>query len=121
MYSFPKSSRLLKRADFVRVYDHGTRMSARLLTAFVFRNDDPARPAGARIGFTVPKAIGKATVRNRIRRRTREAVRGEYAGIGTEWDIVIHPRRTVLDADFEELRTDVRRLLTKVRELKEAR
>ena len=118
MYSFPKSSRLLKRAEFVRVYEQGARFSSRLLTGFLLRNEDASRPATARFGFTVPKAIGKAAFRNRIRRRTREAVRMEYPAIEVLSDIVIHPRRTVLDAEFEELRKDVRRLLTKMRELK---
>jgi ribonuclease P protein component len=111
VFSFPKSSHLLKRADFRRVYDNGTRYSSRLLSAFILNNPDPARPQGARIGFTVPKAIGKAVVRNRIRRRTREAVRLDYASIGPTWDVVIHPRRNVLDAPFDELRREVRKLI----------
>jgi ribonuclease P protein component len=110
---FPKSKRLLKRADFLRVYDHGSRHSSRLLSAFLFRNPDPRRPPEARIGLTVPKALGKAVVRNRIRRRTREAVRLEYAAIGSQWDIVIHPRRTVIEARFDELRREVRKLAAK--------
>lgn len=110
---FPKDSRLLKRADFRRVYDNGIRHSSRLLSAFLFDNPDAARPQRARVGFTVPKALGKAVVRNRIRRRTREAVRIDYPAIGPRWDIVIHPRRNVLDATFDELRREVRRLLAK--------
>jgi ribonuclease P protein component len=110
---FPKSSHLLKRPDFRRVYDTGTRYSSRLLSAFLLDNRDETRPHAARVGFTVPKALGKAVVRNRIRRRTREAVRLDYAAIGPTWDIVIHPRRAALDAPFEELRREVRRLLAK--------
>ncbi len=109
--AFPKSSHLLKRADFVRVYDHGQRFSSRLLSAFFLLNDSPGRPAQPRIGFTVPKALGKSVVRNLIRRRTREAVRLEYASIGERWDIVLHPRRSIIEAPFEELRDDVRRLI----------
>jgi len=101
------------------VYDTGSRFSSRLLAAFILQNEDPARAPVARIGFTLPKAIGKAVIRNRIRRRTREAIRLEYSAIGSRWDIVIHPRRNVLQASFEELQGDVRRLVAKVRELKE--
>jgi ribonuclease P protein component len=110
---FPKDSRLLKRADFRRVYDNGLRYSSRLLAAFLLDNPDPARPPLARIGFTVPKPLGKAVIRNRIRRRTRDAVRLDYPSIGPGWDIVIHPRRNVLDASFEDLRREVRKLLAK--------
>ena len=113
MHPFPKSSRLLKRADFRRVYDTGTRYSSRLLSAFLLNNRDPSRPPHARIGFTVPKAIGKAVVRNRIRRRTREAIRLDYQLIQPHWDLVIHPRRLILDAPFSELRQEVRKLLAR--------
>jgi ribonuclease P protein component len=108
---FPKSSRLLKRADFRRVYDNGIRYSSRLISAFLLNNSDPGRPTQARIGFTVPKALGKAVVRNRIRRRTREALRLEYAAIEPAWDIVIHPRRNVFDAPFDALLREMRKLI----------
>lgn len=101
----------MKRVDFQRVYDTGTRFSSRLLTAFLLRNVDDSRPPHARIGFTIPKAVGKANIRNRIRRRTREAVRLDYARIGPLWDIVIHPRRVVQEVSFDEIRVEVRRLL----------
>lgn len=108
---FPKSSRLLKRADFRRVYDTGFRYSGRLLSAFLLNNQDPARPPHARVGFTLPRKIGKAVFRNRMRRRTREAVRLDYALIGNTWDIVIHPRRNLLEAPFDEVRREVRKLI----------
>ncbi len=109
--AFPKTSHLLKRADFVRVYDHGTRYSSRLLSAFLYRNDDPLRPQRARIGFTVPKALGKANVRNLIRRRTREALRLDYSALPAYLDLVVHPRRLAAEAQFDELRQEVRRLI----------
>lgn len=111
MFSYPKSSRLLKRADFRRVYDNGTRYSSRLLSAFLLKHTDPDLHPQARIGFTVPKAIGKAVIRNRIRRRTREAIRLDYGRIGACWDIVIHPRQNVLDATFDEVCREVRKLI----------
>jgi ribonuclease P protein component len=110
---FPKSSRLLKRVDFRRVYDNGSRYSSRLLSAFLLNNEDAGRPAHARIGFTVPKAIGKSVIRNRVRRRTREAIRLDYGLIGPTWDIVVHPRRNILDAPFDELRQEVRKLINR--------
>ena len=113
---FPKSHRLLKRVDFRRVYDTGSRYSSRLLSAFLLDNKDDSRPAHARVGFTVPKAIGKAVIRNRVRRRTREAIRLDYALIGATWDIVVHPRRNILDAPFDELRQEVRKLINRCKQ-----
>jgi ribonuclease P protein component len=62
------------------------------------------------VGFTAPKALGKAVVRNRIKRRIREAVRLELALLSPEWSIVFNPRRKVLDCLFTELQAEVRRL-----------
>ena len=66
-----------------------------------------------RIGFTVPRALGKAVVRNRIRRRVREAFRVRLPEIGPDWQIVINPRRRSLDAPFEELKREVEKVVRK--------
>lgn len=68
---------------------------------------------GPRVGFTTPKALGKAVVRNRIRRRIREAVRLELAALSSEWSIVFNPRRKAFDCPFNELQTEVKRLFLK--------
>ncbi|MBS1877217.1 MAG: ribonuclease P protein component [Acidobacteria bacterium] len=110
---FPKSSRILKSGDFRRVYDQGIRFSTRLFTAFCLDIADPGRATGPRIGFTVPRAVGKSVQRNRIRRRMREAWRAEVCAVAPQWDVVLNPRRTVLDAPFDDLRNEVRKLVSK--------
>ena len=64
------------------------------------------------MGFTVPRAFGKAVSRNRIKRRLREALRVRFPEIGPQWDIVINPRRAALAATPQELRKEVDRLVT---------
>jgi RNase P protein component len=66
-----------------------------LFAAFVVREPDADGP---RIGFTIPRAVGKAVVRNRIRRRVREAVRFHLDRLNPQWSIVINPRRKAFDA-----------------------
>ena len=65
---------------------------------------------GPRIGFTVPRAVGNAVVRNRIRRRLREAVRLHLHRLSPQWSIVINPRRKAMDAPMPELEREVERL-----------
>src|ERR1017187_5427648 len=94
-YDFPKRVRLLRSKDFRRVYDQGSRFSGPMFAAFCLRG---AAEDGPRIGFTVPRAVGKAVVRNRIKRRMREAVRFALDRLNPHWSIVINPRRKAFDA-----------------------
>ena len=77
---------------------------------------------GARIGFTVSRALGGAVERNRIRRRTREAVRQHYSLLaGEAVDVVINPRKSVLKADFAVLSQEVARAFAVVRQARQRR
>jgi ribonuclease P protein component len=86
-------------------------MTSRCFVAFCRKQDDSASPS--RFGFTVPKALGKAVKRNRIKRRMREAVRAHLDDLSTEWAIVFNPRRAVLDAPFEEVCQEVGRIFAR--------
>src|SRR5262249_50883968 len=68
---FPRSSRLLKHADFQAVYKEGRKQFTGNLAAFYRERSDQSGP---RIGFAVGKVLGGAVQRNRIRRRMRAAV-----------------------------------------------
>jgi len=67
-------------------------------------------PDGPHIGFTTPRALGKAVVRNRIKRRVREAVRLYLDRLNPQWSIVINPRCKALNASTQELQREVERL-----------
>ena len=56
-----------------------------------------------RIGITVSKKLGHAVVRNRIRRRIREAYRLNEAAFTPGWDIVVVARSRCLEANFDSL------------------
>ena len=89
------------------MYDGGARYSGPLFAAFCLRE---THSGGPRIGFTTPRALGKAVVRNRIRRRVREAVRLLLERLSPQWSIVINPRRKAFDAPAAELRREVEKL-----------
>ncbi len=111
--SFPKSARILKSSAFRTVYDEGTRISGPYFSAFCLRVPEGGGP---RVGFTAPRALGKAVVRNRIKRRVREAVRKELHRLGPQWHIVINPRRTALDAALEDITREVQRVFDRCKE-----
>ncbi len=107
---FPKSSRLLARADFRRAYDNGNRLPSSSFTLFWLRRPELSQP---RVGFTTPRALGGAVVRNRIKRRLREAVRHELPGFPLAVDYVFNPRRKLLESPLPELRAEVRKVFAR--------
>lgn len=102
---FPRSARLLRRADFERVYRYGKKHFTGHMTVFFLRRDLPQ--GGPRAGLTVGRALGGAVVRNRIRRRLREAVRSSLGRLQASVDLVLHPRKSVLDQEFDRLCDEV--------------
>ncbi len=108
--SFPKSARILRSADFRRVYDEGFRVSSPYFTAFCAAAKEPKGP---RIGLAVSRATGKAVVRNRVKRRLREAVRRELWRLEPRWEIVINARQAALTAPLAELRRAMERLFSR--------
>jgi ribonuclease P protein component len=62
-----------------------------------------ALPAGPRLGVTATRALGGAVVRNRIKRRLREAFRLHRSNLAAPWDIVLNPRRAAAGASFAEV------------------
>lgn len=86
------------------------RVTSPLFAAFCLARNDPAGP---RIGLTVPRALGGAVARNRIKRRIREAFRMHRAEFGPQWDIVVNPRRAALDAAFAEIERGLQKVIEK--------
>ena len=61
------------------------------------------RTAQNRVGITVSKRLGKAHVRNRVRRRLREVYRLNEAAFRPGWDIVVVARTRAISAPFDQL------------------
>jgi ribonuclease P protein component len=105
------SGRLTRRAEFLRAAAKGRKapMPGLVLQAL------PREDAGpARLGFTVTKKIGNAVIRNRTRRRLKEAARlvlAEQPVAGV--DLVLIGRAGTAKRDFTGLQSDIRRALAK--------
>ena len=61
------------------------------------------RTATNRVGITVSKKLGKANVRNRVRRRLREVYRLNEDKFQPGWDIVVVARTRAIRAPFDTL------------------
>lgn len=70
---------------------------------------------GHRVGFTVTKKVGNAVVRNRVKRRLREAARIELAEAACPgFDYVLIGRKATLGREFDRLREDLAKAVRKV-------
>jgi len=105
--AFPKDFRLRTAADFKKVYSKGAKRKARLFVVFALRNGLEY----SRFGLTTPRKLGKAHVRNRLKRAVREILRTSRAAIPTGFDFVVNPRRSASDREIEELRRELLPLL----------
>jgi ribonuclease P protein component len=103
-----KKNRIRKRRDFLRVQRFGIRVSAKFFT--LVGRIAPQNSEG-RLGLTVSKAIGKAHVRNLIKRRLRHILR-ENCFFFIHFDLVVVAQPSIISISFEELRAELLRALT---------
>jgi ribonuclease P protein component len=107
-----KVSRLIKRADFLRL-SRGRRWSA---PGLVLQMAPAPEPLDAlRVGFTATKKLGGAVVRNRVKRRLREAASAVLPLLGQRsHDYVLVGREATAERPFEALIEDLKQALRKV-------
>jgi ribonuclease P protein component len=108
--NFYTVERIRRRPDFQQVYDRGMKVGGRYSTIFVLPH---ATPGGgpSRLGIAATKKLGGAVVRNRAKRLIREVFRRNKIAPG--FDIVVIPKRPLLDASLTVLEADYRMLVTR--------
>lgn len=102
---FTLRERVRRRREYQAVYEHGARLSGSFMTVFFYRNT-LGQP---RLGIAATRKIGPAVGRNRAKRRVRELFRRNKIAEGV--DIVVIPRRELIDAPFERIEADYRAIL----------
>ena len=88
--------RLSRSRDFDAVYRHGRSVSTRFLVLYWFARGDEGE--GPRLGLAVPKAVGTAVVRNKMKRRLREALRTRLPDLPQDQDYVLVVRPGLAEA-----------------------
>jgi len=101
MPGFERSERLRRRSEFQHVYDRGIRVHGRYATVFLLPREQP----GGRLGIAATRKLGSAVRRNRAKRLIREIFRRNKA---PGFDLVVVPRRELLDASLTALEADYR-------------
>ena len=91
-----RRNRLSRSRDFDAVYRQGRSVSTRFLTLYWFQRAEAL--GDPRLGFAVPKAVGNAVVRNRIKRQLREIIRGRLDRVPATNDYVLVVRRGLPEA-----------------------
>ncbi|MCS6829218.1 MAG: ribonuclease P protein component [Armatimonadota bacterium] len=101
----PRHERLRRRKDFLACYNEGRAYAQAHLVLYV-------RPqsGGRRFGFVVGKKVGKAVVRNRVKRRLRAACRECLPNLSEGFDAVIVARRNAGEADYHQLLQEMQTL-----------
>jgi ribonuclease P protein component len=103
--AFRAPEHIRARGDFERIYNSGRRLTGRLMTLFI----GPNGTSHPRLGIAATRKLGPAVVRNRARRLARELFRHHKPPGGL--DIVVIPRREMLDASYVTLEAEFRALL----------
>jgi len=91
-----RRNRLSRSRDFDAVYRHGRSASTRFLTLYWFQRDESV--GDPRLGFAVPKAVGNAVVRNRIKRQLRELFGQRVEQLPATNDYVLKVRKGLPEA-----------------------
>ena len=106
--------RLRKHADYQRAYSVARKRQSASMSWFLAPQSSE-NTSSARVGLTVGKVLGKAHERNRIKRRMREALRRHLDLLPRGFDLIFHPRRSVLTIEFAKLDSEIVRILEQVR------
>ena len=105
MTGFTRTERVRRRVEYQQIYDRGVRTHGRYLTMFTLSNNLPV----GRLGIAATKKLGGAVERNRAKRLIREVFRRNKLAPG--FDIVVIPKRELLDASLTALETEFRNTL----------
>jgi len=109
-----KKYRLTSSRSFDYAYKHGESYVDRFLVLYVLKSKYPT----PKVGFSVGKRVGCSVIRNRTKRRLREAFRKEFARVEKGYNYVVVARTASAERTYDELRQSLLSLLEGAGKLK---
>ena len=101
--------KLSKTSEFKKVFSEGRRIEGKNLIIFILKNDyNFNRP-----GIIIKKETGKAVVRNKIKRRLREAFQLINKKLSLGYDIIVLAKNNIRESDYFEICHDLESLFCK--------
>ena len=104
-----KQFRLKKKYQFNYVYRVGKSLGGKLMVIYYTTSKNTV----IKVGISVNKKIGHAVVRNRTKRRIREAVYPNLTKLKTNFNLVIIAKNAIVDAPFNAIESELKYLLKK--------
>ena len=102
-------NRLRKRKEFAYLYNNGTAKHTEHLTVVYL----PTKHRALKIGFSVAKKIGKANVRNLVKRRLRSIVRELVATLPDNYNMVVIAKSGIENISYDALCNETKLLFSK--------
>lgn len=108
----PTPERLRSNTEFQRVYKGGESFVEGLVVLYLLRlPDEPVRQAG----FSVSKKLGNAVIRNRVKRRMRDAYQRCLGELPKGYAAVFVARKAAAEADYESLERAMHKVLARAK------
>lgn len=103
-----RTYRLKRRNDFRKVFRGGTSVANRQFVLYTFKRTDGEV---SRVGISISRKVGKAVVRNRIKRLIKEIVRKWMDQIHPQMDLILIARNPVVGLDYKEMESSLRHVM----------
>jgi ribonuclease P protein component len=109
LYAFPKNERLTCKKDFEYVFKQGVKHVGKHFVCYSVRQEAPGR----RMGMAVSRKVGKAVVRNRVKRYVREFYRHHRGRILDNFWLVVVARPSCAALTYDETTEALSRLISR--------
>ncbi|MBN2312266.1 MAG: ribonuclease P protein component [Candidatus Hydrogenedentes bacterium] len=106
---FPRRERLTRRRDYLSIYQQGEKRVGRQFVCYTVRREGQGR----KIGLAVSRKVGKAVVRNRVKRYIREVYRTHRGELSDDMHVIVVARPASASLDYSQCAHALRQLLSR--------